>query len=204
MKKTILSIVICLFISTSSLLAQIKVNSEGNVGINNTNPACRLDVAGNVKMAFNGYTLLFTGVSLYPSSGNMDLGISGSSWYRFYANTAFLNNQPVIISDENYKQNITGLLPMMDKVKLLRPVSYNLKTDSKEAGGEKMKSNIQYGFLAQELQQVFPEMVTPREDGVLGIRYTELIPVLVQALKEQQEEIDALNKRITELENAGK
>jgi hypothetical protein len=65
-------------------------------------------------------------------------------------------------------------------------------------------SDFQFGFIAQEIQEVFPDMVTRRDDGVLGIRYTELIPVLVQAIKEQQEEIDALTKRISDLENVSK
>lgn len=47
--------------------------------------------------------------------------------------------------------------------------------------------------------EIFPDMVKT-DNGALGISYTELIPVLVQALKEQQDEIEALNARIVLLE----
>ena len=131
----------------------------------------------------------------------MDLGSSGYYWYRFYATTAFLTNQPVIMSDSKFKTNVTSLSSVNDKLKLLRPVSYNLITDVKEIQTDPGVSNFQYGFIAQELQKVFPELVTSRDDGVQGIRYTELIPILVQALNEQQAEIDALTKRVSDLES---
>lgn len=200
MKKYTLLFVLCFVMVTSSMLAQIKVNSSGNVGINNINPAYRLDVSGTVKMATGSYSIIFSGTSYYPNSGSITLGASSYYWYQLYATTAFFNSQPVIMSDEKFKTNITNLSLMKDKLKLLRPVSYNLKTDVKEIQVDQTISSFQYGFIAQELQKIFPEMITEREDGVLGVRYTELIPVLVQAIKEQQEEIDALGKRIAELE----
>ena len=60
------------------------------------------------------------------------------------------------------------------------------------------------GFIAQEVKDIFPELVAQNKEGVLGIRYTELIPVLVQALKEQDEKIKSLEERIAKLENASK
>lgn len=204
MKKVALISIVCLVMISGSLMAQIKVNSSGYVGINNTSPTVRLDIAGQVKMTNSSYTVFFSGASLYPSVGSMDLGTSGYYWYRFYATTAFLTNQPVITSDEKYKTNVANLALMLDKLKLLRPVSYNLKKDVDGIKTDPNVSDFQYGFIAQELKEVFPDMVSQREDGVLGIRYTELIPVLVQAIKEQQEQIDALSKRISELQQAAK
>ena len=61
MKKFTLILILCFVVLTGNLSAQIKVNSSGYVGINNTNPAYRLDVAGTVKMAYNSNTILFDG-----------------------------------------------------------------------------------------------------------------------------------------------
>ena len=207
MKKICLFCILCHVIFTSSLIAQtnsIKVSSAGLVGINLANPAYQLDVNGPVRMASGSYSILFSGTSYYPNLGSISLGTSGYYWYQFYATTAFFTNTPVILSDENYKSNITSLSLMKDRLKQLRPVSYNFKTDVAGFKTDPAISNLQYGFVAQELQKIFPEMVTSREDGVLGVRYSELIPVLVQVLKEQQDQIDSLNKRITDLEQAGK
>jgi hypothetical protein len=203
MKKITLITVICFIVSTNFLLAQtssIKVSSSGKVGINLATPTYQLDVAGTFRMATGSYSIIFSGASFTPNASNIDCGSSGYYWYRLYATTAFFTNQPVTMSDDKFKTNVSNLSLVKEKLSLLRPVSYNLKTDSKEIKTDENISNYQYGFIAQELQKVFPEMVTQREDGVLGIRYTELIPVLVQAVKEQQEEIKTLNERITELE----
>ena len=59
-------------------------------------------------------------------------------------------------------------------------------------------------FIAQEMQKIFPEIVVEDKNGVLGIRYTELIPVLVKAFQEQQQVIDDLKARVEALEAAKK
>jgi hypothetical protein len=202
MKKLTLIIALFFVIFTSGLMAQIKVNSSGYVGINNTSPTYRLDVAGNVKFVNSGKTITFEGYSFGPSSSTgISLGSTSNYWGSVWATSAFFTNPPTITSDINFKENITDLSSMSDKLKLLRPVTYKLKTEVSGLFVDKDKNNTQYGFLAQELQKIFPEMVTSQENGILGIQYTELIPVLVQALKEQQDQIDLLNKRIKVLEN---
>ena len=103
------------------------------------------------------------------------------------------------MSDANLKTNISNITSVKDKVKLLRPVTYDLSTDN-EFLKDKPVNNLQYGFIAQEMQELFPDLVIKRDDGTLGIRYNGLIPVLVQTIKEQQTEIDNLTKRISDLE----
>jgi hypothetical protein len=208
MKKIMLIITMCFAVFSFSTFAQIKVSSNGYVGINNTNPTYRLDVSGTFRLVQGSTSIIYDGSTFYPT-GNISLGSSSTysqMWYNLYAINAFFMYAPVIISDVNFKTDVTDLIGVKEKLRLLRPVSYNLDTEklkidkdikSKEKGKE-------IGFIAQELREVFPEIVTENEDGVLGVKYTELIPVLVQAIKEQQEEIDALNKRITALEEAGK
>jgi len=59
----------------------------------------------------------------------------------------------------------------------------------------------QYGLIAQEVQKVFPEMVsTVDEEGHIGVSYEQMIPVLVEALLEQQEQIEAQPASIEALE----
>jgi hypothetical protein len=113
------------------------------------------------------------------------------------------------LSDVNAKTDIKDLPDSKSKLLVLRPVSYKLKPKFK--GNEKADAKIaeqaakdQLGLIAQEVQEVFPEIVSEREDGTLGIRYTELIPVLIKAVQEQQAEINDLKARIEKLENATK
>jgi len=187
----------------SNLNAQIKVNSSGYVGINNSNPSYRLDVNGTVKLSCNYASILFDGFALYSNSGGLSIGTSGCSWEELYAYQAYFYYDPVIMSDFKLKTNISNLTSVKDKLRLLRPVSYNFNPDSLSQKGKTL-NNLQYGFLAHELQDIFPDLVIKRGDGVLGVRYTGLVPLLVQALKEQQDQIDTLTKRISVLEMAVK
>lgn len=130
-------------------------------------------------------------------------------WEELYASQAYFNYNPTILSDVNAKTDIKDLPDSKSKLLVLRPVSYKLKPKFK--GNEKADAKIaeqaakdQLGLIAQEVQEVFPEIVSEREDGTLGIRYTELIPVLIKAVQEQQAEINDLKARIEKLENATK
>jgi hypothetical protein len=204
MKKSVLFFTTCLCVISFSTFAQIKVSSTGKVGINNTNPSYQLDVSGNFRALANSNAISFDGSRLYPLTGSIALGDYSFLWAQVWSTYAYFTYSPIILSDANAKTNIANLSGIKDRFMQLRPVTYSFKTDLVNPSSDKTKVNTQYGFIAQELKEVFPDIVTTREDGQLGVRYTELIPVLVQTIKEQQEEIDALNKRVTELEKAGK
>ena len=96
-------------------------------------------------------------------------------------------------SDETLKENIIELTDVLPKVKDMRCVTYNLKSQS--ADSKKI------GFIAQDWQGDFGQVIDADEDGTLGMRYTETIPVLLKAIQEQQEMIEILKDRIAALEN---
>ena len=98
------------------------------------------------------------------------------------------------VSDERLKKNIEPVESVLDKINSLQPRKYNMKEEVNTA--EK-----HYGFIAQELENIFPELVsvTPDDgDGIADLRtvsYTELIPILVKAIQEQQKMIEELQRR---------
>lgn len=59
-------------------------------------------------------------------------------------------------------------------------------------------TRLRYGFIGQELEKAHPEMVRKMDDGSLAVSYMDVIAILVECVKEQQEEIDALKKRLKE------
>ncbi len=97
-------------------------------------------------------------------------------------------------SDINQKKNITTLSGSLDKVLNLRGVSFNWKDPSK---GE----DIQFGLIAQEVEEVFPELVAivDKEDDTKGIRYVRLIVPMIEAMKELNAKNDALQAQNAEL-----
>ncbi len=71
-------------------------------------------------------------------------------------------------------------------------VTYNWIDNSKD-------STEQIGFIAQELEKVFPQLVKTDEKGMKSVAYANMTAVLVQAIKEQQQQIDDLKKTVEAL-----
>ena len=94
-------------------------------------------------------------------------------------------------SDIRVKENIEDLEGSLDKVTQLRGVSYN-KIGSEEKS---------IGVIAQEIQEVLPEVVREGQDGMLSVAYGNITAVLIEAIKEQQDIISQLEERIVDLEN---
>ena len=201
MKKLVIIFVLCFIAFSFGALAQVKVASNGNVGINNTNPAFRLDVSGNLRVddGSNG-SLLFQYGQLYNTNSSSSLGGYSFYWGYLYAAQPFFTYDPVITSDKNFKTDIKDFDVVKDKLNLLRPVKYKLSIP--QANGDVTGGGEQFGLIAQEVQKLYPEIVVARGDGILGIRYTELIPILIKAYQEQQAELETLKARVAKLEGS--
>ncbi|MDQ3142322.1 MAG: tail fiber domain-containing protein, partial [Bacteroidota bacterium] len=113
----------------------------------------------------------------------MDLGTSAARWRRI-----FLINQPTVGSDARLKENIHPINYGLAEILKLNPVSYVLKSD--------VDKTLNLGLLAQEVQKIIPSIVHgDSEKEMLSITYTELIPVLINAIKEQQNQIAGLKQQ---------
>ncbi len=87
------------------------------------------------------------------------------------------------ISDARYKTNVQTINSPLDSIRRLRGVTYNWIPEFNN-------SAKQIGFIAQEVEQVLPEMVHTDEKGFKSVAYSDAVPVLVEAIKEQQKQID--------------
>ena len=110
-------------------------------------------------------------------------------------------------SDARLKTNIRDIkTEAIQKVKYLHPIQYQwqqveevVKNDTATIKVQHFSKDIDlkqqhYGFLAQELQKLFPELVQKEGDGYLSVNYIELIPIMVQALQELSAEVDILKQ----------
>ncbi|MDR2511330.1 MAG: tail fiber domain-containing protein [Bacteroidales bacterium] len=123
-------------------------------------------------------------------------------------------------SDKRLKKNIESINnDVLGKLYSLRPIKYYLRQierddDSINAEGEKVFfkvkrydeeaqyfTKLHYGLVAQELQQVYPELVYDGGDGYLEVDYIGLIPVLLQAVQQQKQETEKLQRQIDEIRN---
>ena len=106
----------------------------------------------------------------------------------------------VSTSDKRVKQNIAPFSGALSKVMLLSPKTYFYNT-AEFPRFEAEKDKPQIGFIAQEVEAIFPEMVTTDGDevGLKGVRYGQLTAVLVQAIKEQQAIIESQKTDIADM-----
>jgi hypothetical protein len=93
-------------------------------------------------------------------------------------------------SDRRLKTNIETLGNALQGINSMRGVRFEYKDQRRYAKGPKI------GVIAQELMKVYPEMVTKGADGFFKVDYTQLTGVLIQAVKEQQQEINQLKDRL--------
>ncbi|MBN1132720.1 MAG: tail fiber domain-containing protein [Bacteroidales bacterium] len=101
-------------------------------------------------------------------------------------------------SDARLKTNINTIDNALNMVKQLRGVRFNWDVAGNPDLG--LTDDLQIGMIAQEVEAIVPEVVTHDPDGFRGISYGKLTAVLIEAIKEQQKQIEALEQRIAELE----
>lgn len=158
------------------------------------------------------------GSSSYPYYNYIDGSYAGFFYGNIKVTNGTINGTLTNSSDERLKEDVEEIADtergedgsVISKLELLTPVSYRYKdmNAGKERGTyvdkdgkevelpEEKPSQVMtkrhFGFVAQELQQVYPDLVYENDNGYLSVNYTELIPILVQSIKELKSEIDEL------------
>ncbi len=173
----------------------------------------RIDTSGNLLVKKTSYGGTATGIDLgnngfvgsyssatTSSSNSFAMYSNGASAYRFYvdwAGTVFATNTTIsAISDQRFKENIQDLDVGLDKIMALKP----RKFDWKAGKGKDIKGDR--GFIAQEFEQVFPDLIDewkdPAPEGEEPYKSVrqDLIPVLVKALQELKAEVDSLKAQL--------
>ena len=135
-----------------------------------------------------------TNATRYPIFAN---GTSGAIVEQVSSTKLFFNPSTGLLtstdynssSDKRLKKNIKTLDSALNTVSSLRGVTFEWK----EGGGKSI------GLIAQEVKEVVPDIVVADDNGYLGIKYTNIIGLLVEAIKEQQDQINTLKKQIEKL-----
>ncbi len=96
------------------------------------------------------------------------------------------------VSDRNAKKDITDRTNVLSNLSKLRLKNYKYRGSDVETSG----------FIAQDVQAAFPELVETNDDGLLSVNYMGFSPLAIQAINEQQEIIETLINRIEKLEKS--
>jgi hypothetical protein len=145
----------------------------GNVGIGTTGPTYRLDVSGSVRITGS---LAIGNIAPSATLGRIDA-----------------SNDVVAFStsDVRFKTNIFPISSSLDKIKQISGVEFDWIPDIKHG-----YEGHDVGVIAQELEKVLPEVVTIRDNGYLAVKYEKIVPLLIEAIKEQQNQIDELRTKL--------
>lgn len=101
------------------------------------------------------------------------------------------------ISDRSLKENVEEITNSLEMLKLLRPVKYNFVRGA--FGADESVNMLEYGLIAQEVEEIIPDIVSTRNDSLKTISYLELIPLLIEAVQAQQSEISTLQDQVASL-----
>ncbi|MDR1592529.1 MAG: tail fiber domain-containing protein [Prevotellaceae bacterium] len=152
------------------------------------------------------------GASIYGAFGSTETAIPTGLYAGYFDGnvvvTGTINGTTIGTSDSRLKTNVLNLdcQQTLDKLLQLRPVEYNMQqvlfdADSTDENGNTVTYRVQrynensqifqkkhYGLIAQEVQDIFPDLVYEGSDGYLGIDYTSLVPLLLKVVQQQQQQ----------------
>jgi hypothetical protein len=168
-------------IGTSGNLSCGQIYDNGNtvsIGTVLTTPSAVTYTLGAIP-PFSGGTV--------PLSGTIKLDVNGT----------IRTTGIFATSDKKFKKNIVTIENALDIVENLEGKTYNWKKESNKEMN--FDDNIHSGFIAQEIEKVLPHLVATSVNGEKSVNYQELTPYLVEAIKEQQNQIIALNNKIEDL-----
>ncbi len=182
----------------------------GKVGIGTDRPRAFLDVRygwrngewsrGDYNAIFDTRSGCYDNVVLDMAGGVCNsaaliVNRGGIETFRLYANGSATANGMWLWSDKKFKSKINAIKNPLSIINQLEGKTYDMKI-TRDAEAE-----ASYGFIAQEIQEVLPELVKEGTDQTLAVNYTAIIPILTEAMKAQQKQIEAKDQQIEELEN---
>jgi trimeric autotransporter adhesin len=163
-------------------------NSDATSGTSNGDLVFKVNngstLVDRLKIKYNGY------VGIGSSNPSWRLQVGETSNYGWVASNGSWQSS----SDIKYKENIRALDSGLDKVLKMNGVYFNV------IGDDPVKDK-QVGFIAQEMEEILPEVVSTDSNGLKGISYSRITPVLVEAIKEQQKQIKILEAHNNQLKS---
>lgn len=130
----------------------------------------------------------------------INLRSNTNAYYVIDANGKIASSDGTLYSsDERYKKGIETITPdILSKLEQVRGTTFQWRTEEFEQ--KNFSEGTKTGFIAQELKEVFPDLVNEGADGYLSINYTGLIPILVEAVKDLGQKNRTLEERVSQLE----
>lgn len=166
------------------------VSMDGALTVGSDGAGADFKVFGGAANEYLLYDVSENLLQMADSSGTVLLSIGGDASTEYAIDVADGANNAnriraasfVTYSDESLKTDVETMDNAVDTIKKLRGVNFTWTKDNTQ----------DFGFIAQEVKNVVPEVVHTDSDGTSGVDYSRLTSILVEAVKEQQQQIDEL------------
>jgi hypothetical protein len=131
-----------------------------------------------------------------PNIASSSAAQTGSVCFGTSGNITYDTTTTCLLSDGRLKRNIEPLDVGISEIMQLKPVSYDLKSEANPTG-----LGRQVGLIAQDVMKIDPRLAAvyqsgPDKDTPSGVRYEQMVALLVKGMQEQQHEIDDLKRQL--------
>jgi len=167
----------------------VTLNVGAGTGIDVAADSIAVDVSDFMTNGSNNRVLTATGTDAMNAEANMTF--DGSTLAVTGAITATGDVTAFSTSDKNLKQNIINIDNSLDKVSKLNGVYYNWTKEALEKN-KHLEDVKEVGVIAQDVEEVLPEIVATRENGTKAVKYERLCALLIESVKELKKEIEEL------------
>ena len=207
------------------ITAQVAGTTNGGayIGSNGSNESGLYDLAGDTPMAIfwdNGshqytqYNTIYSlstgknGINTAFPTYSLDINANGNTGVRIYSGSLVVGNitasatvgridasNDVVAfstSDIRLKENITPILNPIAKIEAIGGYTFDWKLEHKDLHGFE---GHDVGVIAQEIEVILPEVVTTRDSGYKAVKYEKIVPLLIEAIKDLQKQIDELKSK---------
>jgi len=186
-----------LFSSSSNVIIDSTIDNGDRLQVNaslNQNP---LDIYSN-----NTRNSLYSGVNWLNNTTTKAWAVKNGANDEFfvYGNGQAYSYGWNTISDSTLKENVLAINNALEKTLRLQGVTYNLKAQNNELSSVNTSisgvSVRQMGLIAQSVERVIPEVVTTNSNGIKTIAYSNLVGLLVEAIKEEDDRVNKLQNKL--------
>ena len=190
---------------TSKVVFQANGSTHGNVGFgtgsgimavtnNQGNLYLQADVSNAQASSFINFTIDNSTKMRIISTGNVGIGTTAPSYKLHVVGDIYSSGDVISASDIRYKENLKIIPDAVDKINKLNGYTFT-RTDTDN------KNKRYAGVIAQEVQEVLPEVVSTNNEGYLTVSYGNMVSLLIEGIKEQHKEIEELKATVQQLIN---
>jgi hypothetical protein len=210
---------------------RLDANGNVGIGVSSVTAGYKLDISGGIRIVGGGAIFLQNSGDIYAYRAGGTTGViflvSNGTRYLYYDGTAYqlpgaalavggaitaTGEITAFSSDARLKTDVTPLTDALKKLQSLHGVRFSWTDQAKDLGVS-FKNQTDVGVMAQDVERVLPEAIRPAPfdtdtsgnsisgENYLTVQYEKLTVLLIEAVKEQQQQIESLTKRVQLLEN---